>query len=114
MAVGYLYNGHCYASANEAADAYFSAFTPVINAGATSYATLYAKVSGVWYARGYSINSSGIWTLRYNSVSPVPIFPTCDPVSSFTDGMTLGWGVAAAMVAVYAVNLIRRSLGVGR
>jgi len=33
-----------------------------------------------------------------------------NPEASFSDGVILGWGVVAAMVAAYAVHLLRRSL----
>lgn len=35
---------------------------------------------------------------------------TTDPTVHFSDGMTLGWGVVAAMTAAYAIHLMRRAL----
>lgn len=44
------------------------------------------------------------------SVQPVSIQPIgIDPVTGFTDGMTLGWGVAAAMAAAWAIHAMRRA-----
>lgn len=44
------------------------------------------------------------------SVLPVSLQPTAiDPTSGFTDGMTLGWGVAAAMAAAWAIHTLRRA-----
>lgn len=51
---------------------------------------------------------------NYASVSavvPVSIQPAnFDPEESFSDGMSLGWGVAAAMVAAWAIVHLRRGL----
>lgn len=35
---------------------------------------------------------------------------TTDPLTGFSDGMTLGWGVVAAMAVAYAIHLMRRAL----
>lgn len=44
------------------------------------------------------------------SVQPVSIQPVgTDPATGFTDGMTLGWGVAAAMAAAWAIHAMRRA-----
>lgn len=45
------------------------------------------------------------------SVQPVSVQPVgVDPATGFTDGMTLGWGVAAAMAAAWAIHSMRRAL----
>lgn len=47
------------------------------------------------------------------SISATPVayaIDTTDPVSHFSDGMALGWGVVAAMVGAYAIHLLRRAL----
>lgn len=44
------------------------------------------------------------------SVQPVSIQPVgTDPQTGFTDGMVLGWGVAAAMAAAWAIHAMRRA-----
>lgn len=46
-----------------------------------------------------------------SAVVPVSIQPSnFDPEESFSDGMSLGWGVAAAMVAAWAIVHLRRAL----
>lgn len=40
------------------------------------------------------------------SLQPVGV----DPQTSFTDGMTLGWGVASAVVAAWAIVHLRKGL----
>lgn len=44
------------------------------------------------------------------SVLPVSVAPSVvDPTTGFTDGMTLGWGVAAAMAVAWAIIQLRRA-----
>lgn len=49
-----------------------------------------------------------------DSVVFVPSFQPCDttdiPYQNFADGAMLGWGVAAAMVAAWAIHTLRRGL----
>lgn len=46
-----------------------------------------------------------------SAVVPVSIQPAnFDPEESFSDGMSLGWGVAAAMVAAWAIVHLRGAL----
>lgn len=53
----------------------------------------------------------GTTTTPVVSVLPVSLQPAgVDPVTGFTDGAVLGWGVAAAMVAAWAVHSLRRAL----
>lgn len=47
------------------------------------------------------------------SITATPVayaIDTTDPVTGFTDGMVLGWGVAAAMAAAWAVVYLRKAL----
>lgn len=41
------------------------------------------------------------------TVSPTA---TTSPEAAFSDGLVLGWGVVAAMVAAYAITILRRAL----
>jgi len=112
MGVGAAFQGRCYAYAGQAADAYFSAQSVGVVSGATSYATEFSKVSGVWKTNAYSIDGSGVWSARYSTDAQVPIFPVCDTAESFNDGMLLGWGIAGAMVCTWAIAHMRRGLGI--
>lgn len=46
------------------------------------------------------------------SAVPVTVSATAttSPEAAFSDGLVLGWGVVAAMVAAYAVTMLRRAL----
>lgn len=45
------------------------------------------------------------------TVTPVAYaIDTTDPSTGFSDGLTLGWGIAAAMVAAYGIHVLRRAL----
>jgi hypothetical protein len=112
MGVGYEFQGRCYSSTVDAADAYFTGLPVQIVSGATSYATEFTKSAAVWQSKGYSISSTGVWTTRYTSTAVVPIFPICDTAESFNDGLLLGWGIATAMVLAWAISHLRRGLGI--
>lgn len=40
------------------------------------------------------------------TVQPVGV----DPQTGFTDGMALGWGVAAAMAVAWSIHVLRRAI----
>lgn len=47
------------------------------------------------------------------TVSAQPVayaIDTTDPSTNFSDGMTLGWGVVAAMAAAWAIVSLRKAL----
>lgn len=101
----------CFNNNAEAADAFFSGAGPFYTAGATSYLGYFEKtVGGVWQIKRQSIASNGTITNLTASNATMPTFPTCQPLDNFSDGMLLGWGVAAAMLAAYAVKFIAKGL----
>lgn len=110
MATGYLYNSICFPSFSEATAARWSEVKPGISAGATSYLTDVQWSGTVWQIKRYTLSSTGALTLNTTTAAPTLSFPTCDTFTNFNDGMTLGWGVVAAMVAAYAFTLMRKGL----
>lgn len=106
--MGALLNEKCYASAAAAADAYFTGAPIQIVSGSTSYVTKFDLVNGVWKFSGYSVNSAGVWTLRFQTNAPVPSFPTCDEAQNYKDGIAIGWGIAAAMILAAALMSLRQ------
>jgi len=104
---GAIVGAKCYNTSAEAVDAFYSASAPVLSSGSTSYLTEFVKESGAWKLKQWTITASST-TLRYSRDAPIPTFPACDPTEKFFDGMTLGWGIAAAMIAVSALMLARR------
>lgn len=52
-------------------------------------------------------------TVVYPGVEIVPVSldpQNVDPVTGFTDGVLLGWGVALAMVVAWAIHVLRRAI----
>jgi hypothetical protein len=105
---GAVYGDRCFSTPAEAVDAYYSVAAPALTSGSTSFLTQWVKDSGVWWAKSWSLDSSGVATLRYNIPAPVPTFQACDPAQTFLDGVEVGWGIAAAVIMAACVMLMRR------
>lgn len=105
---GAIYGQKCYNTPFEAVDAYYSNVAPAQTPGTTTFVVQYVKTGSIWYQKSYSISSTGVWTTRSTTVAPLPTFPACDPSEKFLDGVTLGWGVATAMIAVAALMFIKK------
>ncbi|EKZ97634.1 hypothetical protein D769_19293 [Cupriavidus sp. HMR-1] len=110
MLDGALVGGTCYLNQGAAADAYYSAAAPSQVPGGTSYLSAFVKVSGAWVLRRYQISSTGDVAMLADAAVPVIQFPPCDPAANFMDGMTVGWGVVAAMFLAWGVVYLRRGL----
>lgn len=110
MADGALVGGRCYASQEDAADAFYSSSAPSHVPGGTSYLSAFVKDSGVWKLRRYQVDTSGAVAIQGDAVLPAMSFAACDPAGAFKDGMTVGWGVVGAMVLVWCVVVMRRGL----
>jgi len=108
--MGALVGDRCFSTNADAADYFFSKKDPSFTAGATSYVSWFEKVGTVWQIERQSIASTGVITNLTSSTATVPTFPSCNVMDNFTDGLVLGWGVAAAMIAVYAVKFIAKGL----
>ena len=106
--MGALYAGRCFIQSSDAVDAFYSSAPPSLVSGSVSYLTEFSNVSGVWQIVRYSMDGSGVVNALSQSVAPVPSFPDCNPAQEFTDGHLMGWGVAAAMVAAWAITNLKR------
>ena len=107
---GALLGNTCLPSATDAADAYLSA-QPVSfgNSGTTQIMTLYNKSGTTWRTQTYTKTTTATaWTLSSTTNLPALTFVTCNQSQPFTDGMVVGWGVAAAMIAVAALMHMRK------
>lgn len=104
MAAGYIVAGQC-VEASAAVDLFFSSAAPGIVSGSPSYYSQFSKDVSGWSLETYSGGS-----LVSSAAVVPPSFASCDTTAPFFDGLTLGWGVAAVMVAGYAVHLLRRGL----
>jgi hypothetical protein len=107
---GALIGNRCYADQSQAADAYYSAVAPSQTPGATSYLSVFEKVSGAWKLRRYQVDTGGSVALLTESPVPALAFPSCDPYEPFKDGMAVGWGVVACMVLAWGVAVLRRGI----
>ena len=100
----------CYPSQADALDAFYSELAPVQVVSATSLIGVYVWNGSSWRYKKFSVSSVGAWTTSYDSAAPVLSFPSCtvlnDASTNFADGMTLGWGVAAAMVAAWGIMFL--------
>jgi len=106
---GDIHGDMCYPSQTDALNAYYSQIAPSQAPGTTSFVNEFVQVSGVWHLRQSSIDSSGTWTTRSTTPAPVIAFPACDPVEGFVDGVAVGWGIAAALIASASLVLIKRA-----
>lgn len=108
MAAGFLAVGRCFASFGDALDAYYGAVPPAQTPGNPSYIGMFIKSSSGWLHITNQYGPSG-YSTEVSRVGPLSmLFPSCDPSESFFDGLTLGWGVVAAMVVAWAVLQMKR------
>ncbi|WP_104655772.1 hypothetical protein [Ralstonia insidiosa] len=107
---GALVGGRCYSSPDVATDVYYSSAVPSQTVGSTTYLAEFLKVSGAWVLRRYQVGSDGSLAQLVDASMPAMVFPDCDPYESFKDGMTVGWGVVAAMFLAWGVVYVRRAL----
>jgi hypothetical protein len=107
--MGFLVDGQCLSTKKEALDLYYTAVPPATTAGATSYQTTYTKSGSQWLVQTYQFTSAGSSSLVYSGAAPVPSFTSCDETAAFFDGMEIGWAIATAMIAVYALKMIGRA-----
>lgn len=110
MATGYLYKTQCFPALADATAARWSDQEAGITAGTTSYLTDVQWSGTAWVLKHYTLSSTGTLTLNTTTNMPVLSFPSCETTDNFADGAVLGWGVAAAMVAAFAVKFIAQGL----
>lgn len=108
MAAGSLFQGVCYSTNAQAADAFFLSEGPAFVSGSTSFLSWFEQAGGTWVIVRQSIAANGVVSALPSSVATVPVFPSCDVTETFFDGMAIGWGVAGAMVAAWVIKNLRR------
>jgi hypothetical protein len=114
---GFLYAGTCFSSSSEAVDAYFGAIPPSISIDhATGFTHLvhYVGSAGNWAIERLQLDTAGAASLVYSTPVSAPVFQSCDtpntPAEAYSDGLFLGWGVAAACVLAWGVMALRKGL----
>ena len=108
--MGYLFKSQCFETLAEATAAHWSEKPADFTPGATSYLTDVIWSGTAWQIKKYTLSSAGVLTNNTTTNLPVLAFPTCNSTDAYFDGMTLGWGVAAAMVAAFSIKFIARAL----
>lgn len=103
---GAYFSGTCYASQGAALDAYYGESPLALSGNGT--ALRFEKQAGMWQVIGYHVEANGSLTYQSTTAAPVQTFPDCDPSESFFDGVTIGWGIATAMVLAAAVARMRQ------
>lgn len=106
--MGALLRDKCYPSQADAVDALFSGKDPSYTAGATSYLSWFEKVGSTWTIKRQSVASDGSVTNLSSTNATIPVFPACDEIANFNDGVTVGWGIASAMVLAWGYSMIRK------
>lgn len=104
MSAGHIVAGQCVDVA-ASSDAYFSTLQPVASATNPAYFTVASKNLNDWYLLTYSGPD-----LVSSTLLASPIFASCDTTEQFMDGLAVGWGIVAAMVAAWAIHVLRRGL----
>lgn len=103
--MGAAFNRICYASNEDAADAFFLSAVPAVTSGPTAYVSWFHKSGSQWLFSTQAFPGS-----LTSSAAVVPVFPSCDPAEAFLDGHLVGWGVATAIIAAWLIKNLRRGL----
>jgi hypothetical protein len=85
-------------------------FTPsVVTSGLNYNQISYSENSGVWNQISTVYSASGVPSTQYSVPVTPPTFAACyAPSESLSDGMSIGWALAAVMASVYFVILFRQ------
>lgn len=111
---GFEFVGNCFATSDQAMDAYYSQIQPFSYETSTSIYTLkHELVSGDWHRQATLTDlNTGATTLVFSQLDDVISFRSCDtpndPYSQFMDGMELGWGVATVMILTFLIWRLKR------
>lgn len=107
---GFLQNNVCYSTSPDAVNAYFSAIHPVITASGTfTIRTEFLQLVGVWNLRNTTTNNLTGASTTTTYIAIAPVFPSCDPMLGFTDGIALSVLIVGALVVAVSGGLIARA-----
>jgi len=112
---GFEFVGTCYTTQDMALDAYYSRIQP-FSFSQDAYHVLtisHSIYNGQWHRLSSIFDTSvGVETIATYELSPPIIFRTCsvpnDPLTSFQDGVILGWGVATVMLITFFIWRLKR------
>lgn len=106
--------GICYAVQQDAIDAHFQSIPPsVLNSATNTYVFSYVRTAApAWISNKQTFSSTGLITNNFSVTQANPVMGLCtlpnDPSTNFKDGVTMGWGVAAAMIVVFVIRRVFR------
>jgi hypothetical protein len=107
MSDGFIVGNQCLLQ-SDALAALSSGAAPTVNPSSTTYFSQLVNSSGSLSLQVYKV-SSGVTSLY--STSPYKgAFVACDTSTDFTDGVTIGWGVAAAIIGAWGISYLKRLL----
>lgn len=107
---GSLFGTVCYADLPSATNAFFASQSPfTYQNGASVYQVTYQNISGVWDV--VTTNISAVPNLVVSTVQALqPSLASCDPLVGWTDGLTFGSLLLAAVVSATVFGIISRAL----
>lgn len=114
--MGYQVGNHCYATKEQAENAYFSLVAPVVQpaTATTSTATVGRYPPSMLNPQTSQAKllkpefQNGRWV--FNGQTVQANLPQCDPVKNFKDGQEVGWIVFAVIAAMYVFVLVKKQL----
>lgn len=118
MSLGFGFAGQCFGTSGDAIGAFWSS-QPVNLSGAASINVFYQSqaqlIAGTWtrVTDRCTQSTTTVTCTRAESVLPVYNPYSCtlaSPIDDFADGAIVGWGVAAAMVAAWAITVLRKAI----
>jgi hypothetical protein len=105
MSDGFIVGSSCLLQ-SDAISALSSGALPTVNPASTTYYSQMVNNSGSLLLNVYQVTTNG--TVLYSSSPYQGTLVPCDTSTNFTDGVTIGWGVAAAIIGAWGVSYLKR------
>lgn len=105
-----LVSNTCYSTVADADTAFYSSKLPITFQNATSTITVeYVQLAGVWNIRKTTVSAAGVTTVNYTKPVTAPVFPSCDTLQGFNDGLLISSGLTLACVTAVIFGIIARA-----
>jgi len=105
MSDGFIVGTQCLLQ-SDALAALSSGAAPTVNPSATTYFSQLVNSSGSLSLQVFKVDA-GVTSL-YSSSPYQGVLVPCDTSTNFLDGVTIGWGVAAAIIAAWGISHLKR------
>jgi len=111
MATGFLAEGVCFETLQDATDSHFSGIPVATIVTATStLQNSYFKAGTVWGYQQKSISPTGVITPVFSITAPVPAFPACfAPSEQYNDGLSFGFLIVSLMVTPWLLSQLKKA-----